>query len=532
MAKNMARLQNIANEAGTAKKPSSKIKILFGPSFAIYHAMKIHDILLSALLTTKGAGVYYLSSPFGLPACNVCGGIRQVLNPDPKLCPSCLRFYRNDNNLTSYLKKFATIFSPQEFVKPEQISLLGSAVSKIPDEVLEIYTYEGLPIGQYAAAIVKNLGYVGNISIVPNHEKLLRETMLSCLIYLHYFQEAITKGIKPDIIVSHDAFYAPWALLRDLAKKNHIPFYNYYSGLRHNTFHYAKNQVAMLLNIDPLFEKWKNREIKKSELLKLEPIFSKRKKGKIYHEKDTWKDDQNERNQFAKMLASNKPLAVLYGNVLWDLTALDREVVFPSIQESFRETVKFFINHPEYNLVVKPHPGELGGIHESKEKLEESIRSRFPELPSNIIILNPKSAITSYELIENSQVSIVYTTTVGMESVILGKPTIALGRSQYRKQGFTHDPETPGEFFDTLKRLLESPLPDIAKEQALAKKYYYLYFFVYFHDFKIVEFDLVNKTQVIPKSLNDLLSNKDFNSLADAIVQKQDVPYFDSYLAQ
>lgn len=289
----------------------------------------------------------------------------------------------------------------------------------------------------------------------------------------------------------------------------------------------------MELDISELFARWKGKKIKQSEIKKLDRIFANRKKGKIYTGRQTWAHDQDEILKFRSLIRNGRPTAALYGNVLWDLTTLNRETVFSSVQETFLETVKFFIDHPEYNLIVKPHPGELIWDHESREKLTDLIKARFPEIPENILVLHPKSSITVYDLIPATNLSIVYTTTTGIESVILGTPTIALGKVHYRGKGFTYDPSSPAEFYEILTSILEDKVKhDLAGQREEAAKYYYLYFFAYFHDYGIIEFDLHEKTRLIPKSLRELLAIKDFNLVAEAMINRQLIPYFDEGLEE
>src|SRR3989338_1889029 len=134
-------------------------------------------------------------------------------------------------------------------------------------------------------------------------------------------------------------------------------------------------------------------------------------------------------------------MAGLYSNVLWDLASFNREVVFDSLQSAYLETIRFFVKHPHYNLVIKPHPDELHPTHEAREKLTDLIRAEIPNLPENILVLYPTTSITAYDLAPRTNVSIVYTTTFGIESPILGIPAIVLGKVHYREKGFTYDPK-------------------------------------------------------------------------------------------
>ena len=527
---NRKRMERITGEVRNITP--GKVKILFGPSFSVYHALKIHDTLLTAALAAKGAQITYLSCPFGLGACNACGGITQLANSRMELCAYCRRFARNDSNLTEYLGKYAKILRTQDIVSRDEVQKLKKQTEEISDADLENYAFEGLPFGRYSVDLVRNEGHVDNIKLVPDYRKQVRNSIFSNLIFYRYFDESI-KREKPDIIVSHDAFYAPWIVLMDLARRHHLPFYNYYPGMNHNSFFYVKDKIATEFDMTSLFSKWKDRPIDTGEYKKLDKFFADRKKFVIYDMKMQTQKNPKESGHYQKFLESKKPLAVLYTNVLWDLASLNREIIFSSVQESYLETVRFFMKHPQYNLIIKPHPSDLFHTHESKEQAFDLISETFPNLPENILLLRPDTPLTSYELFDKSRVSIVHTTTVGIESPIFGTPAITLGRTHYRGQGFTNDPETAEEYFRMLEDILNGKNQrNPEKEKALATKYYYLLNYCYWYDFGIIKYNFKarSKAVVIPKSLKDLLANHDFSRLAEAIINRQDIPFFDSRL--
>lgn len=531
---NILRLKKIVEEAAVANNMGDrKVKILFGPSFSPFHTLKIHDILLASLLAAKGAEISYLSCPFGLPMCNNCGGISQLTSGGPKLCTYCQRFERNDNHLVSHLEKFAKIYRPQDHITRTQMEQLEKTASRIADSDLEGFNFQGVPIGQYSFDLVRNKGYVSDITLIPDYHNLVRKTILSNLVFFTYFQKVL-HHYPPDVVVTHDSFYAPWRILYDLSQKQKIDCYNYYPGMQNNTFFYAKNKVTFNLDMTPLFAKWKNRTIPESELKKIDKIFEIRGKNTIYDMPVETAKQDDEILRFRKIVTSGKPLAGLYTNVLWDIMTLNKDRVFSSIQESYIETVRFFASHPEYNLVIKPHPLDLFKGHESREQISKMIKKAFSELPENILLLRPNSPITSYDIIRKAQVSIVYTTTVGIESVILGTPTITVGLAPYSGQGFTIDPRTSEEYYELLRKLLDHHENSNKEyERSLAAKYYYLMNYVYWYDFQIIKYDFKphrNRATVIPNSLPELLKLQDFNRLAEAIIMQQEVPFFDSHL--
>jgi len=177
-------------------------------------------------------------------------------------------------------------------------------------------------------------------------------------------------------------------------------------------------------------------------------------------------------------LDPERPLALLCTNVVGDSLALDRQVFTEGMEDWLTQTVRYFKGHPETQLVVRVHPGELlGAGHPSVD----IVRTALPELPDHVIVVPPESKLNTYDLIELAQFGLVYTTTVGMEMAMAGLPVVVAGATHYRGKGFTHDPESLDAYFDTLGRLSAKAMESLLTEEQvnLAWRYAERFFFEY-----------------------------------------------------
>jgi len=171
-----------------------------------------------------------------------------------------------------------------------------------------------------------------------------------------------------------------------------------------------------------------------------------------------------------------RPLALLATNVLGDSLTLGRQRISETMAEMIVKTVDYFIQHPEAQLLVRVHPGELKTHGTS---MVEVLESAYPTLPENIHIIRPEDKTNTYDLMEIADLGLVYTTTVGMEMAMSGLPVIVTGKTHYAEKGFTLDPSTWSEYEDMLDTVLADPkaarLSDSQMEQAWL--YAYLFFF-------------------------------------------------------
>jgi hypothetical protein len=108
-------------------------------------------------------------------------------------------------------------------------------------------------------------------------------------------------------------------------------------------------------------------------------------------------------------------------------------------------------------------------------------REALPALPDHIHIIGPTDKINTYDLIEIADLALVYTTTVGVEAAMNGRPVIACGNTHYRKRGFTIDPDTWEEYFASLESVLGDLESHRLTEEQIARawNYGYRFFFEY-----------------------------------------------------
>ena len=190
--------------------------------------------------------------------------------------------------------------------------------------------------------------------------------------------------------------------------------------------------------------------------------------------------------------------------------------------EWIAETIEWFRGHPQYQLIIKSHPGEQNpAIPETKERVEVALKQRGIKLPDNVALLSPKASIIIYQLFNLATVGLVHTTTVGIEMVAHGIPVITSGRSPYRGFGFTVDPEDRGEYFVVLeKKLRGETILDVNNTKDLAYKFILFYHYHFYTKIDIMDYKWGDAPQLKVKSLDDILPghNKFLDYIADSVM--------------
>lgn len=175
----------------------------------------------------------------------------------------------------------------------------------------------------------------------------------------------------------------------------------------------------------------------------------------------------------------SRPVVMLAANVLGDSLTLGRDIFAASMTEWITKTVQYFTKRTDVQMVIRVHPGEK--LVPQAKSMGTVVREALPELPSHIHVIGALDKINTYDLIEIADVGLAYTTTVGLETAMNGRPVISCGQTHYRGRGITLDPNSWDEYYATLEKVLgDIPAHQMTEKQIeFAWNYAYRFFFEY-----------------------------------------------------
>ncbi len=175
----------------------------------------------------------------------------------------------------------------------------------------------------------------------------------------------------------------------------------------------------------------------------------------------------------------SRPVVMLAANVLGDSLTLGRDIFAASMTEWITKTVQYFAKRTDVQLVIRVHPGEK--LVPQAKSMGTVVKEALPELPRHIHVIGALDKINTYDLIEIADVGLAYTTTVGLETAMNGRPVISCGRTHYRGRGITIDPNSWDEYYAVLEKVLaDIPAHQLNEKQIeFAWNYAYRFFFEY-----------------------------------------------------
>jgi hypothetical protein len=448
------------------------LKVLIGPSFAIWDPSYALDLSLAYALQLRGIEVIPMYCD-GIQEneCNFFGG---PWNGGRAFSDNCISCQKKSQSLWS--KNPGDALKLSDYVQLSERQEIRDRIQKLNVKESLDYEENGIKYGFLAKDITVNNYLVASLELVPDYENLLK-THISNLIIVSKAYERILEKIRPDRVISNDSYYGMWAVLEHHCKKKEIPFYSHWPVTKDRVA-FGSNDAAMNLNFKDVWPKFSQIELNDSETKEIEKWLQ-GKRGLLI---DTTKpaktyDPSLEHLQF------NKPTILLAANVIWDLAALNKQVVFDDMIDWIIKTIYWFEKRQEYQLIIKPHPAETHkNIPKTKETVSFRISEKIENLPHNVIVLRSETHVTidDLEKLVDMRAVTVHTTTVGFEFAARGLPCITTGRSPYRGFGFTIDPENQHEYFESINDLLSLPKKEKLDRERVSLAYRFIKFY-HFH---------------------------------------------------
>jgi hypothetical protein len=307
--------------------------------------------------------------------------------------------------------------------------------------------------------------------LVPGAESVIEDFAVAAE-GLQAAATALLDELRPDVVFMLNGLFAAERTIRELALAR---------GLRAPTYEIAPRGGAIVLSqdapapdyrVDRLWREVRHRPLSRRQHSETIALLRDRAQGVGAHESyyEHVQDDPSElRRRLA--LGERERIVSLFTNVIWDSATLGHDLAFESMFDWAEQAVRLAAEQ-EMALVVRIHPAERRWG--TRERLRDVLVSRIGELPPNVRLVGAEEPLSSYVLLEASELVLTYTTTVGLEAAAQGKRVAVAGDTHYRERGFTFDIARPEQLAQVLARPL--PPPSLA-EVDLAVRYAHMFFF-------------------------------------------------------
>ena len=345
----------------------------------------------------------------------------------------------------------------------------------------ESYMDQGIPLGRLVRISVAWFLSRGSLTDTPQTLETYRSFLVSGIVVARGLRGILNRTAPQRVFMLNGSFF-PESIMAALAVQQGIPFGTYEKGFIHDAIVMTPGAAASRLEIpETAWNVARDTPLTDRESEAIDAYLGDRRSGGDSLD-NFWRSriDDLARIRRELRLDADRPLVVMFCNILWDSAVMGRDLAFSSMGQWVVDGILWAESHPEIDLVIRIHPAEIQlRNHVTVERMADHIAANFTAIPPNVRVIQAEDTISSYVLMDIAALGLVYTSTVGLELATRGTPVLVAAATHYRGRGFTVDPATPREYWAEADRLLHKRPVDVerARTRELARRYAVLFFF-------------------------------------------------------
>jgi hypothetical protein len=426
------------------------------------------DLLVAHSLRLRGADVRAYTCGGRLPICNIAS--HHAAPPMP--CDFC-------HTYTSRMFR-AMGFAPHrlsDFISGDEMRAVQHAVAGLSPDEFAGFEDDGLPVGRIVQTSVHWFLNSGTIGDDPLSLRTYRQFLVSGTI-VGRVAHRLLQRLDPQTLYILGGLFFEEQTLMFLARQQGIEVITHESGFHADSEVFARNAIAPYYDLSTVWPYFSNRPLTAQEAGRLDTYLEARWQGG----KDAaryYPSIQADADVLLNTLHldAGRPINAAFTNILWDSAVLGRHRAFSSMTEWLTAVVEHAARSSDRQLVIRIHPAEVRlEMRETRQRVGDFMKTHFPILPSNVRVIPPDSPLSSYTLMRLCRVGMVYTSTVGLEMALQGKPVIVAGQTHYADKGFTYQADNVEDYIALLDQVDQLPLPSPDAVE-LARRYAHLFFF-------------------------------------------------------
>ena len=429
--------------------------ILMATSVGSHLAVNAVDSCIAAALTLRGNNVHALLCDRDLPACLACeagwysnDGEFAQRGPRKSVCIGCFKpSARMFDTLGIPVRSYGQMLNEKD--RKDATSIAES----LPFDCISSFKDDGIALGEHAMAGALRYFAKGSLEDEPHAEAILRRYFEAAILTLRATKK-ILSDLSIDVVVAHHGIYVPQGIIAETARSMGVRVVTWNPAYRKKCFIFSHDTTYHHTMMDEPVSLWEGVHLTPELLEKTRSYLAGRAIGKDdwiwFHDRPEFSGGQALRELGVK---SELPVIGLLTNVIWDAQLHYRPNAFPTMTRWLLDSIEYFANRPEMQLVIRVHPAERTGAIKSRETVEEIITRAFPKLPDNVFVIGSANPVSTYAIIPHFNAALIYGTKTGIEITCMGKPVIVAGEAWIRGKQLTKDASSPEEYFEFLNEL-------------------------------------------------------------------------------
>ena len=398
-------------------EPSGRPVLVFNASTRI-HTLSLnaaYSLLAGWAVRLAGSPVNYLVCQEGMEQCVL--GVNPADYRRGPPCGACVGF--------------SEMLFPAEQVIPLEIN--RRAVLEVEGELagrgmaeLQSWVHQGLPLGELC---LPGLRWSLRRHHLPDDEParaVYRQFLRSAASLAAEFG-AVYQRTRPRTVIVFNGMMYPEAVARAVAASQGIPVVTHEVGLLPLSAYFSHREATFRE-----VELSGAGELSASEEQRLDETLRLRRNGRFSMAGvQFWPEMQPFPEWLAAARAGHRQMVTIFTNVIFDTSLVHANTVFADMFDWLEALQPVIRAQADTLFVIRAHPDEDRPGKVSRESVAEWFRSSGLAARSNVAFVGPTDYVSSYELIERSNLVLVYNSSTGLEAAILGVPALCAGRARY-----------------------------------------------------------------------------------------------------
>lgn len=253
---------------------------------------------------------------------------------------------------------------------------------------------------------------------------LCREFMLSAWNIAREFTDFLDK-VKPQAAVLFNGTHFPEATAAWLCRQRGIRVITHESGFQPFSGYFVEGQATTYPIVIP------DVELTPEQNDRLDADLQKRWQGDFSMAGvQFWREIHELPERLTQKAAGFGQVVSVFTNVIFDTTQMYANVIFKDMFAWLDELLEVIRANPRTLFILRAHPDESRPGKASRESVAMWFEQKAASLP-NIAFIPPQEPVSSYDLVRMSKFVLIYNSTVGLESTLLGVPALAAGQAPF-----------------------------------------------------------------------------------------------------
>jgi hypothetical protein len=310
------------------------------------------------------------------------------------------------------------------------------------------WRYQGYELGQIC---LPSLRWALRRHHLPEESGIrdtFRRYLTSAANLLHHFGR-IFDALEPRALVVFNGVSYPEAVARQVALSKGVPVVTHEVGMRPISAFFSHGH-ATAYPIEP-----PRAALRPDERRALDAYLQDRTRGRFSMAGvKFWPEIEPLPETLREKMDVHRGTVPVFTNVIFDTSQIHANLLFENMFDWLEELKRVISAHPETLFVIRAHPDEARPGKTSQESVANWVADSGLLEAENLHFIPATEYVSSYDLIREAKLVLIYNSSIGLEASILGVPVLCAGRARFTGAHTVYFPDSKARYKVMLETFL------------------------------------------------------------------------------